>query len=96
MTDEDKQILSDIVTEFYNNFIERVKEIRPVTEEDLAIIGDGRVVTSTMGMKYHLIDEVGYYEEAQSKMESLAEIDNPTVIMYRRQGENIGGFYSWP
>ena len=96
MTDEDKEILSDIVTEFYDNFIERVTQIRPVSEEDLAVIGDGRVVTSTMGKKYHLIDEVGYYEEALSKMESLAEIDNPTVIMYRRQGENIGGFYSWP
>ena len=96
MTDEDKEILSDIVMEFYNNFIERVKQTRPVSEEDLAVIGDGRVLTSTMGMKYHLIDEVGYYEEALTKTEKLAEIDNPTVIMYRRQGENIGGFYSWP
>ena len=96
MTDEDKEILADIVTEFYNNFIQRVTQIRPVTEEDLAIIGDGRVVTSTMGKKYHLIDDVGYFEDALTKMGSLAEVDNPTVIMYRRQGENIGGFYSWP
>jgi len=96
MTDEDKEILSDIVTEFYDNFIQRVTQIRPVSEEDLAIIGDGRVVTATTGKKYHLIDEVGYYEDALTKMETLAEVDNPTVIMYRRQGENIGGFYSWP
>ena len=96
MTDEDKEILQDIVTEFYDNFIQRVTQTRPVTEEDLAVIGDGRVVTSTAGVKFHLIDEVGYFEDALAKMEAMAEIEDPTVIMYRRKGENIGGFYSLP
>lgn len=96
MTGEDKEILEDIVMEFYDNFIQRVTEMRPVSEEDLAVIGDGRVVTSTAGKKFHLIDEVGYFEDALVKMEALAEIEDPTVVMYRRKGENIGGFYSWP
>jgi protease-4 len=96
MTDEDKEILTGIVMEFHHNFIERVTNVRPVSEEDLAIIRDGRVMTATIGKKYHLIDEVGYFEEALAKIEALAEVEDPTVVMYRREGENIGGFYSWP
>jgi len=96
MNEEDKGILTDIVMEFQRNFLKMVKEKRPVTEEDLAIISDGRVMTSTVGMKYHVIDEVGYFEEALTKVETLAEVEKPTVIIYRRKGENKGGFYSWP
>ncbi|MBN2297512.1 MAG: signal peptide peptidase SppA [Deltaproteobacteria bacterium] len=96
MSEEDKGILTDIVMEFQHNFLQRVTEKRPVTEEDLAIISDGRVMTSTVGMKYHVIDEVGYFEEALAKMETLAGLEKPTVIIYRREGENKGGFYSWP
>lgn len=96
MTEEDKAILTDIVLEFHRNFIKRVTELRPVTEEDLAIITDGRVMTATAGQGYHLIDEVGYYEDALAKIQSLTGVDDPTVVLYRRKGENIGGFYSWP
>ena len=96
MTDEDKEILEGIVMEFHHNFIQRVKQHRPVTDEDLEVIGDGRVMTATVGKKYHLIDKVGYFEDAVSKMEELAGTEKPTVVVYRRKGENSGGFYSWP
>ncbi|HHO75945.1 MAG TPA: signal peptide peptidase SppA [Deltaproteobacteria bacterium] len=96
MSEEDRDILTDIVMEFQRNFLQRVTEKRPVTEEDLAIISDGRVMTSTVGMKYHVIDEVGYFEEALARIESLADIEKPSVIIYRRESENKGGFYSWP
>lgn len=96
MTGEDKEILQDIVTEFYDNFIERVKQTRPVSEEDLAVISDGRVMTSSVGLKYHIIDQVGYFEEALAEIQTMSGTENPTVVMYRREGENKGGFYSWP
>ncbi|HPS94803.1 MAG TPA: signal peptide peptidase SppA, partial [Deltaproteobacteria bacterium] len=96
MTDEDKAILEGIVKEFQQNFVARVKEQRPVTPEDLRTIEDGRVMTSTTGLKLHLIDQVGYYEDALKTMETLSKTSDPTVVVYRRKGENAGGFYSWP
>lgn len=96
MNEEDKVILEGIVTEFHRDFVAKVKSIRPVTPEDLVVIEDGRVMTASTGMKYHLIDQVGYYEDALKTMESLAETEDPTVVVYRRKGENKGGFYSWP
>jgi ClpP class serine protease len=73
-----------------------VKTRRPVTSEDIAVIQDGRIMTSVMGKKLHLIDEVGYYEASLKKVTELANVENPTVIVYRRRGENRGGFYTWP
>ena len=96
MNKDDKAILEGIVTEFSQDFIAKVKTIRPVKPEDLAVIEDGRVMTASTGMKYHLIDQVGYYEDAMKTMESLSQTKSPTVVVYRRKGENKGGFYSWP
>lgn len=96
MTPEEYDLLKSIVMEFHSNFISRVKEARPVTEQDIAVFQDGRVVTSTTGKALHLVDEVGYYEDALKKVESLADVEGPSVIVYRRKGENRGGFYSWP
>jgi protease IV len=96
MTNNDKVILQGIVKEFQQDFLAKVKAHRPVTADDLAVIQDGRVMTATTGMKLHLVDQVGYYEDALKTMESLSISKNPTVVMYRRKGENTGGFYTWP
>jgi len=96
MTPEEYELLKGIVMEFSSHFMSRVKEARPVTEQDIAVFQDGRVVTSKTGKDLHLVDEVGYYEDALKKVESLAHVEDPTVIVYRRKGENRGGFYSWP
>jgi protease IV len=96
MSGEEKTLLKSIVMEFYDKFIERVKSRRPVTKEDITVIQDGRVMTADMGKKLHLIDEVGYYEDSLKKISTLANVENPTVVVYRRRGENKGGFYTWP
>ncbi|HPI94538.1 MAG TPA: signal peptide peptidase SppA [Deltaproteobacteria bacterium] len=96
MNQEDKAILEGIVTEFHQDFVAKVKATRPVTPEDLAVIADGRIMTASTGVKYHLIDQVGYYEDALKTAEALSKVKDPTVVVYRRRGENKGGFYSWP
>jgi len=96
MNKDDKAVLEGIVTEFSQDFFTKVKNLRPVKPEDLTVIEDGRVMTASIGMKYHLIDQVGYYEDAIKIMESLSQTKTPTVVVYRRKGENKGGFYSWP
>lgn len=96
MSAEEKAILNDIIMDLYQDFITKVKRHRPVTEDDIKIIGDGRVMTANTALKYHLIDGIGYYETALKAVTAAAKIQNPTVVVYRREGENSGGFYSWP
>jgi len=96
MTDEDRDILNSIVMDFYRAFLKRVQLRRPITDTDIAVIKDGRVLTASSGLKYHLVDKVGYFEDAMDMVENMAGIQGATVVMYRRRGENKGGFYSWP
>ena len=96
MNKDDKAILEGIVNEFSQDFLAKVKANRPVKPEDISVFQDGRVMTASVGMKHNLIDQVGYYEDAMKTMESLSKTTEPTVVVYRRKGENKGGFYSWP
>jgi protease IV len=97
MTEDEKAIYKAIVDEMYADFITKVKKNRPaMTEADIKIVGDGRIMAANAAMNYHVIDEVGYYENAVKSVEKLTGITNPTVVVYRRDGEKIGGFYSWP
>ncbi|HOS97529.1 MAG TPA: S49 family peptidase [Deltaproteobacteria bacterium] len=96
MNAEDRALLEGIVTEFHRDFMAKVKARRPVTPGDLPLIEDGRVMTASMGLNCHLIDQIGYYEDSLKALETMAKTQNPTVVVYRRRGENKGGFYSWP
>lgn len=96
MNDEDRELLEGIVREFHEDFLDKVRHRRPVSESDLEVIADGRVMTASVGMQHHLVDEVGYYEDALKAVERLANVSDPTVVVYRRRTENRGGFYSWP
>ncbi len=96
MTDKDRDILRSIVMDFYNNFLKRVEHRRPLTKHDIEVVKDGRVMTASQALKYHLIDEVGYFNDALDMVENMANAKGATVVVYRRSGEKTGGFYSWP
>ena len=96
MNAADRQVLEDIVMEFSRTFLDLVALTRNVSAEELAVIADGRVMSASTAKGLHLIDETGYYETALKAATKLGRLEDPTVIVYRRRGENQGGFYSWP
>ncbi len=96
MTDKDRAIFEAIIMEEYGLFIEMVKENRPVTEADLQIIGDGRIMTPSAAKQHNLIDAVGYYEDALKMLSGMIGNDDLSVVRYRRRGESEGSFYTWP
>jgi protease-4 len=98
MTEDERKLVSDsFLMEAYRDFLAKVKAGRPaITEADLKVAGDGRVLNARQAYELHLIDKVGYYEDALALVCELAKLENPTVVLYRRSGEAKGGFYSWP
>ena len=84
MSPEEKQIFQGIIDEFYENFLrvvlERRKDALPL--EELRKIADGRVYTATQALKTKLIDEIGYFDDALTKILSLALLREANVIAY--------------
>lgn len=98
MTDDERKLMADsFLKDAYLDFLDKIKKSRPeMTEEDLKIVGDGRIFNARYAKQLHVIDEVGYYETAREQVCQMANLTNPSVVVYRRADEAKGGFYSNP
>ena len=72
MTEEEEQLLQDMVNDTYAQFFAAVKKARPnIPEEKLRIYADGRVWTGSQAKALGLIDELGGIEEAKKLLEEM-------------------------
>ncbi len=72
MTEEEEQLLQDMINDTYAQFFNVVKKSRPnIPEEKLRIYADGRVWTGSQAKALGLIDELGGIEEAKKVLENL-------------------------
>ena len=73
-----RKMLEGIIDDFYQYFIGLVKERRQLTDEELAVIADGRVLSSRQAVKLKMVDEIGGEPEALAWLEKKHQID-PTL-----------------
>lgn len=90
MTPEEREILDEVTEQMFDRFLDTVRENRPrMTEEDLEIISDGRIVTAQQALELKMVDRVGYLEDALAEARRLAGIKEATIILYQaRPGYN--------
>jgi len=84
LTQEERQILEGINRSLFERFAKAVRVGRlQMTDEDFSAISDGRVVTADQALKLHMVDSIGYLEDALAQARSLAGIGGAHVIIYR-------------
>ncbi|MBU1177677.1 signal peptide peptidase SppA [Patescibacteria group bacterium] len=83
-TEEEKEIVQGIVDETQGRFLGIVKENRPVTEENVATISDGRIFTAQQAKEVNLIDSTGYFQDVLTKTAELAELTEYSVAQYEQ------------
>lgn len=84
MTPEERRIMENILKSLFTRFLEAVRtEREDMTEEDISTIADGRVIDAQRALELHLVDELGYLEDAIAKARELADIGGAHVVMYR-------------
>ena len=93
MTDEERAILQGLNRTLYERFVAAVKEGRSgMTGDDFEAISDGRPVSAPEAQRLHMVDALGYLEDAIEQAITLAEVPDADVIMYkseRSQNTNI-------
>ncbi len=84
-SDEQKDYLNEtIVIPAYDRFVNLVDEGRTnLAEYQVRELADGSIFTAPEAMKKGLIDEIGYFDSAVDKAQSMAGISNAQVIEYR-------------
>lgn len=84
MTEEERKIMDRLAEGSFERFLDAVRNGRPnMTEADIETISDGRLVDAAEALKLHMVDRVGYLEDAIAEAKELAGIRTADVILYR-------------
>jgi protease-4 len=59
MTEEERRLLQDVLTNVYDQFIEAIVEGRSLNREDILPYADGRVFTGDQALEYGFVDRIG-------------------------------------
>lgn len=85
MNDEEKYLFQQIVDAMYEGFLKVILDSRKdLKEQDLRKVADGRIFIAKDALKYGLIDEIGYFNDAVSSAEKSAGIEGAKIITYVR------------
>lgn len=84
VTDREQIVLEQLVRDAYQNFRQAVVDGRGLTENQLNVIGDGRIVSAKTALDLNLIDQIGHFEDAISQARELADLPEAKVIEYGR------------
>ena len=86
MTDEEKKMISEMISDIYDDFIETVAENRNLSKEYVKELAEGRVYSGKKAKELGLVDEIGTKERAIKKAAELAGIEGkPSVVTYRKR-----------
>lgn len=84
MTEKEKQLLSEVVTDIYQQFVDVVRENRQLSKEKVLEIADGRIFSGQQAQKLGLVDSLGSYEDAIRISSNLVGIvGEPHIIKER-------------
>lgn len=84
MTDEERDILTQLIMDAYDQFFQAVSSGRHISPENLQPIADGRVFTGRQAKKFKLVDEVGDFEDTVTITAKMAKIPGtPNVVELR-------------
>ena len=84
MTAEEREILQGVNRALFNRFVRALRSGRPeMTDREIAAISDGRILFAEQAMDLHMVDLIGYPEDAIAEARQLAGIETADVILYR-------------
>jgi len=84
LTAEEREILQGVNEALFDRFLSAMRQCRPeMTEQDVAVAGDGRILTADQALELHMIDQIGYPDDAVAAARELANIRSADVILYR-------------
>lgn len=84
MRDEERRILTGIVDEMYERFVDVVARGRGLDREKVYRLADGRIYTGSQAKEAGLVDRLGNEEEVQRLLRERLGVDKASVVEHRR------------
>lgn len=93
MTDEEREILTQLIMDAYSQFFQAVSTGRHISPENLQPIADGRIFTGRQAQKIKLVDETGDFEDTVKITAKMSKITGtPNVVELRADVNNFFKF----
>jgi len=81
MSPKAEKMLQGIIQDFFEYFIGLVKDRRKLTDEQVAAIADGRVVSARQALDLHLIDAIGGEPELLAWLKKEHQVDDTLEVL---------------
>lgn len=95
LTPEHREVLQEMVDDFYGRFRNLVRENRPgIPEDQFDKVTDGRVLTGTDAKELGLVDQNGDLYDAWQLAKRLADVEHAHLALYHRPGAFAGSAYA--
>lgn len=80
-SEEEKEIISNLLESTYNRFIEDVAKGRNLSLSDVKKFAEGKIFSGEEALRYKAVDEIGGRKEAQAKITELLELKEDLPII---------------
>jgi protease-4 len=90
MTEDEQRLLTDMVLDTHEQFVEAVLAGRPVEEDAVRPYFDGRVLTGRQALELGLVDELGNINSALEKAAELAGLPSVPEEIFEPKKERKG------
>ena len=91
---ERRQILQKATDEFHQRFRQVVTQARPGINAADSELFDGRIFTAQQALQHHLIDRIGYLDDAIAAARELAHVEPVRVVLYHRCNDRAHSAYA--
>ncbi len=95
LSDESRALFQEMANGFRDRFVGRVAQCRPsMTAADRKVVGDGRIVVAQKALELHMVDALGYVEDAIAEAERIAGFRGSEVVLFQRAGHPTRSIYA--
>jgi protease IV len=95
MSDDVRKMFQEMADGFRDRFLGRVASSRRLmTEADCKLVADGRILSAPKALKAHLVDALGYPDDAIVEAERLGGVTGAEVVIFQREGYPTRSIYA--
>ncbi len=85
MTDDEKKLLQDVLSNVYDQFIDTIVEGRALAREDVLPYADGRIFSGDQAVEYGFVDRLGDLDDSIRLAGEMAGITGQPVVVRKER-----------